>query len=95
VDGFTIPAELLDAYAGEYELAPGVPVRVAHQAEHLTFQPPSGRPLQLDAESKTDFVVHDTGESVFFVADEQGKVTGAALNTAGQELRVTRVQKHP
>jgi hypothetical protein len=95
VDGFTIPTELLDAYAGEYELAPGVPVRVAHEGEHLTVQPPSGRPRQLDPESKTDFVVHDTGESVYFVADEHGKVTAAALNDAGQEFHVTRVQKHP
>jgi hypothetical protein len=48
-----------------------------------------------DPESKTDFVVHDTGEAVYFVADEHGKVTVAALNDAGQEFHVTRVQKHP
>jgi hypothetical protein len=61
----------------------------------LVVQPPSGPPLQLDAESKTDFVVHDTGESVFFVLDEQGKVSGAVRNNAGQETRVTRAQKRP
>jgi hypothetical protein len=65
------------------------------EGEHLAVQPPSGRPLQLNLESKTDFVVHDTGESVFFLSDEQRKVSGAVLNNAGQETRVTRTQKRP
>jgi len=86
---------LLDAYAGAYELNPGVPFRIAREAEHLTVQPPSGRPLQLDPESKTDFVVHDTGASVFFLADQHGKVSGAVLNNGGQEIRVARTQQQP
>jgi dienelactone hydrolase len=94
-NGFTMPAQLLDAYAGEYELAPGVPVRVAHEGNHLTVQPPSGPLVQLDPEGKADFVVHDTGESVFFLSDEHGKVSGAVLNNAGQEIRATRTQAPP
>jgi len=94
-DGFTIPTQLLDAYAGEYELNPGVPFRIAREGEHLTVQPPWGQSLQLDPESKTDFVVHDTGASVSFLADQQGKVSGAVLNNGGQELRVTRTLRQP
>jgi hypothetical protein len=86
---------LLDAYAGEYEIAPGVPVHVAREGTHLTAQPPFGPLLRLDPEAKADFMVHNSGESVFFTSDEHGKVSGAVLNNAGRELRVTRMQKQP
>jgi len=39
--------------------------------------------------------VHDTGASVFFLADQQGKVSGAVLNNGGQEIRIARTQQQP
>jgi hypothetical protein len=87
---FSVPVSVLEAYAGEYELPWGAKVKIVREEQHLKVQPPMGPPLRLDPEGKTDFSAHDTAESLFFVSDEHGKVSGAVLNSAGQEIHVRR-----
>ena len=93
--GFTVPAQLLDSYVGDYEVAPGMRVHVAREGQQLVAHGPFGEVLHLDPESNTEFLVHDAGQLVYFITDEQGHVKGATLNDAGQELPSSRVADHP
>jgi hypothetical protein len=93
--GFTMPAEVLDTYVGDYDIAPGVTVHMAREGEHLVAYPPWGQRLQLDPERKNEFAVHDTIESAYFVPDEHGQITAVTLNRSGIETRATRTPERP
>jgi hypothetical protein len=88
--GFTVPAQLLDSYVGDYEVGPGITAHVTREGQQLILRGPYGEVMHLDPESNTEFLVHDTTQLVYFVADDQGQVKSAALNDAGQELPATR-----
>jgi enterochelin esterase-like enzyme len=93
--GFTVPDQLLDSYVGTYQIAPGFSVQITRAGQALLATVPGDAPMRLDPESKTEFAVHDTTDSFYFVSNDQGHVTGAVLNRSGVEFPSTRVGKTP
>jgi enterochelin esterase-like enzyme len=93
--GLSIPEQRLDSYVGTYQIVPGYAVQVTRAGQSLVVAPPGEPPMRLDPESNTEFVVHNTTDSVYFVSNDQGEVTGAVLNRSGTELPMTRLTKQP
>jgi hypothetical protein len=90
--GFSIRPALLDAYAGRYELGPGYVVPVVHEGQRLTIQFPPAPPVELMAESETDFAIKGTPGSFVFTSNEQSRVTGLVINNDGQETRAKKIE---
>jgi dienelactone hydrolase len=93
--GFLVPTQVLDEYAGEYEIAPGFNARVVRNGPHLTVHVPQSPPIDILAESTSDFVVADSGLSAVFTRDERNRVDGLVVNTFGQEIRAKRLDSAP
>jgi hypothetical protein len=90
----TLAPEVLDAYAGSYELGPeldALRVKIARDGGHLIMTLPF-RPLslRLDPISATEFVMPRTDAGLRFTQDPQGKVTGLLLRVADGERRLNR-----
>lgn len=89
----TLPKEALQAFAGTYQLAPGVLVTLRLDGEQLVAER-EGRPKQtLNAE--TDTVFFATGAPrvrKVFVRDRGGKVTHFLDRREGHDLKWTRVE---
>ena len=90
-----MPGQVLDSYAGDYALAPGVVIHIERQGDQLLGVSPTGQRTALDPETNTEFVVHDTTDVLYFTSDEHGQVKGAVLNNGGQEVSAARIRKQP
>jgi glc operon protein GlcG len=84
------PVEVLERYAGEYELSAGATVTVRRSGDTLTAQP-TGQPeaTVLEPRSQTRFQVRGVEAEVEFVTDEAG-VMNLVLHQGGQEMRARR-----
>jgi hypothetical protein len=86
-----VPATLLDAYAGTYQLFPGLNATIARTDDGLTVSTPTTAPTPLIAESPTDFATPVTANLISFERDASGKVTGFTSDFNGSLYHVTRV----
>jgi len=93
VPGLSIPEQVLNSYVGTYQIAPGLSAQITRAGQSLLATVPGEVPMRLDPESNTEFVVHDTTDSVYFVSNDKGQVTGAVLNRSGTELPITRIMQ--
>jgi len=85
-----ISAQVLEKYAGTYELAPNFNLVVTVEDGRLMTQATGQQKLQLYAESETKFFLKATDAQVEFIRDEAGNVTGLKLYQGG---RITPAKK--
>ncbi len=89
----SIDPELLDLYAGEYELAPGVTLEIFRDGDRF-FSQGTGEPaFEIFAESETKFFLKVADSRVEFVKDEAGNVTGFVLRQGDRTLHAKRIGK--
>lgn len=86
-----VPAEVLERYVGEYEMAvaSGLTITVRRNGDSLSAQPTGQQEAVLDARSETRFRVRGVGVELEFVTDEAG-VVNLVLHQGGQEIRGRR-----
>lgn len=86
-----VDAKLLDSYAGQYQVAPGLIFSIARTANGLTFQP-TGQPnaAEMFAESDSRFFLKVVDAQITFVKGADGKVTGLEFQQAGRTTKATR-----
>lgn len=85
-----LPTEVLERYAGVYEVA-GTRVEVTASPEGLTVHSPGQPTDRLYPETRTRFVFEDIDALVTFRLDVRRRVTGAVLHRDGQRIPVTKV----
>ncbi|HZF16094.1 MAG TPA: PHB depolymerase family esterase [Steroidobacteraceae bacterium] len=90
-ESLAVPAAMLDAYAGNYQIFPGVIAVITHTGEGLTLIAPGAPPISLVAESETDFATPGTVDPLNFERDASGKVTAFALDYNGTSFHATRL----
>ena len=88
----TLPAEVLDSYAGQYLLndKPNAPTAaITREGDHLTITFPfRPQPLALEPVSATEFAMPFTDGHFTFRKDDQGQVTGVhfRIGDGGRDL---------
>jgi ketosteroid isomerase-like protein len=85
-----LDAKIYDAYAGDYELAPGFAFKVFKEGESLFGQAPSQPKLELHPESEIVFFLKEPPALFLFIRNEKGQV--AQMLTI-QDGRVTGAKK--
>jgi len=83
-------AKIYDAYAGEYELAPGLAFSVFKEGEGLFFQATGQPKMELHSESEVVFFLKEPPALFLFIRNEKGQV--AQMLTI-QDGRVTAAKK--
>jgi len=89
-DPATLDAELLDAFAGRYELViqPGFILDIRREGEALVGQATGQPPFPLEATSDSTFALTVVDASITFHRDAEGSVTALTLHQAGDNLAV-------
>jgi serine-type D-Ala-D-Ala carboxypeptidase/endopeptidase len=88
-----ISKSLADAYAGDYEVAPGVVISVRSDNARLTAQA-SGQPTrELAPESETAFRIAEVNGRIVFARNDRGDVTHLTLEQNGQTRTANRIIK--
>jgi CubicO group peptidase (beta-lactamase class C family) len=87
----SIDPELLDQYAGEYELEPGFTVRFFRDGDRFMSQGTGEPAVEIFPESETRFFLEVSDAKGEFVMDEAGKVTGYVLTLNGRTLHAKRI----
>jgi CubicO group peptidase (beta-lactamase class C family) len=80
-----VPPAVLDAYVGEYELAPTFSIVVTHEGDALFIQATGQGKLRISAESETEFFLTAVDAQITFVRDAAGRVTGLVLHQNGRD----------
>ncbi len=78
-----LAADVLDQYAGEYELNPQVRIAIEREGDHLVGIVPDNPKIVVRAETDTDFYVVGAYLRIHFQKDEKGKVTGLQMEQYG------------
>ena len=87
-----ISAQVLEKYAGTYELAPNVNVSMTVEDGRLMTQITGQQKYPLYAESESRFFLKVVDAQVEFVRDEAGNVTGLKLYQGGRTTAAKRVK---
>lgn len=89
----SVPADVLQAYAGRYELAPNVEIAVTKEGDRLMAQATGQGKFELFAESETRFFAKVTELSMTFVKGADGAVSHLLLMQGGKEQPAKRLAK--
>ena len=87
-----IDPKLLDAYAGEYDLAPGLVLTLSREGDRLWMQATGQRRAELFAESETAFFLKDADVQLTVVRDASGKVTHLIVRQGGFDIEAKRIR---
>ena len=85
-----LPAQVLERYAGTYQLRPGTNFSVTLQGDQLMGQIPGRPPFPMFAESETRFFIKVVDAQVEFLRDEHGAVTALVLYQGLQATKAPR-----
>ena len=83
---------VFDAYAGEYQLAPGFSIVFSREGNKFFVQPPGQSKLEMLPESETDFFLIDVDFQVTFVKDDKGQVTQVILHQSGRDQTARKIK---
>ena len=86
----TLPAEVLSAYVGVYQLAPNFALDVTLSGDTLYVHATGQSVERLWPETETDFFLKSVDAQITFVRDSQGLVTGLVLHQGGRDQRATK-----
>jgi hypothetical protein len=84
--------EELARYAGEYEVAPGIRLRVTGDGGALQLQAPGQQPVPMAPEPDGSFSIKLANARIEFLMDDAGAVNGLVLVQGGHETRATKVE---
>jgi CubicO group peptidase (beta-lactamase class C family) len=87
----SIHPELLDQYAGEYELEPGFSIRFFRDGDRFMSQGTGEPAVEIFPESETRFFLEVSDAKGEFVRDETGNVTGCVLTLGERTLHLKRM----
>ena len=76
-----------DRYVGYYEFAPFHAVTVARAGDRLTVQETGRLKIEVTAYGDQAFVSPDTGETITFTSDAEGRASALSLGEAGRKAR--------
>lgn len=79
-----------DAYAGQYEVAPGLVLTVTREGDHLFAQPTGQSKVEIFPESETKFFLKVVNAQLEFVRGEDGKATAVRLHQGGRVMEGKR-----
>jgi hypothetical protein len=85
-----VDPEVYDAYAGRYEIAPGLVLSVRREGDRLLGQATGQGEAELFPESETKFFLKVVDAQVTFMKEE-GKVTHLVLKQGGRETQAKRL----
>ena len=88
----TLPPAALDAYVGEYELAPQFHIVITRGTDGLVAEPTGQGKAPLFAEKESEFFFKVVDAQVTFERDSAGKVTAMVLHQNGQNLRGAKIK---
>ncbi|MBB4636594.1 serine hydrolase [Longimicrobium terrae] len=79
-----VPAAVLDAYAGRYQLTPELVLTIRRDGDVLKAQATGQREITLGAVTQTRFTAQDLNATIDFERDAAGAVTRLILNQNGR-----------
>jgi CubicO group peptidase (beta-lactamase class C family) len=81
-----VPAEMLDTYVGEYELAPEFKIEIKRDGALLLAKATNQPEIKLYAEEQSRFFIKEVEATIDFVKDEGGKVSKLILHQNGRDM---------
>jgi D-alanyl-D-alanine carboxypeptidase len=84
-----------DAYAGRFELAPGVLMTITREGDRLMAQPTGQPKWEILPESETEFFLKGLDAQIRFVKDDRGKVTQLVVHQGGRDVKAKRLEDEP
>ncbi|MCB9858692.1 MAG: serine hydrolase [Phycisphaerales bacterium] len=88
----TVDAKVLQAYVGQYRLAPGVDFDVTLKRSQLMVRLTGQPSFPVFAESQTEFFYKVVDATLTFVKDDTGKVVALILHQHGMDQRAERIE---
>ena len=85
-------ADILAAYAGEYELAPGMTVVITVEDGRLHAKPAGQSKLPLFAEAEDRFFLRAVDAQISFTRAASGEVTGLVLHQGGRDQPARKIR---
>jgi D-alanyl-D-alanine-carboxypeptidase/D-alanyl-D-alanine-endopeptidase len=83
---------LLDAYVGEYQLAPTFTLNITKEGNQIFLQATAQPRVRLHPEAETEFFLVEADAQISFVKDATGKVTHLILHQAGQDVKGDKIK---
>jgi CubicO group peptidase (beta-lactamase class C family) len=87
-----ISPQILNAYVGQYEIAPNLLVTITLEGDKLMGVMTGQSKVELAPASETRFVVREANAEVNFFKDAQGRVTHLILRLNGEEMRGRKIK---
>ena len=87
-----ISLQILNAYVGEYEIAPNQFITITLEADKLMGVMTGQPKVELTPGSETRFTVKEANAEVNFFKDEQGRVTYLILRLNGDDMRGRKIR---
>ncbi len=87
-----VAAPLLEAYIGEYQLAPDFVITITKEGNALFLQATGQHSVQLHPEAESEFFLNEVDAQVSFVKDAAGKVTHLVLHQKGQNIKGDKIK---
>jgi len=87
-----LDAKILDAYAGEYQFAPGVSITITHEGDQIFAQLTGQGKLELFAETEKDFFFKVANVQISFVKDDKGQVAQLVLHQNGRDQQAQKIK---
>ncbi|MEW6436315.1 MAG: serine hydrolase [Pseudomonadota bacterium] len=79
----TLSTEVLDHYVGQYELSPGIILKIKREGNRLFIQKPGQSLIELFAKNEMEFFLKVADAQISFQTDDKGKVIGLINHQAG------------
>ncbi len=87
-----IDPTVFDGYVGNYELAPNFILKVWRDGNRFMTQATGQGPIEIFAESETNFFTKAIDAQITFVTDSQGRATALILHQNGANIRAPKVE---
>lgn len=86
----TVDPAIYDAYAGEYELAPGFILTITHEGDKLMTQATGQEKVEIFPSSETEFFLKVIDAQITFVRGPGGAVDQIVLHQGGRDMPAKR-----
>jgi CubicO group peptidase (beta-lactamase class C family) len=87
-----VDPKILEEYAGDYELAPGVALSFIHRGGRLFTQGPGQPEMEIYPRSETEFFLKVVEGSVQFIRDSMGVVNSIVIHQGGRDISAERIR---
>ena len=81
-----LDSKILKQYVGEYEIQPGVAIKVSLENNNLYAAPPGEPKIKLNAESEASFFLKEIDAKITFEKDDTGVFSIMNINQGGKKM---------